>query len=211
MGGSYPCEMLLATTVLCKIRIAPPGSCSARAKGMRTVPAPQALCSAGDARSLPGCRRIEWSCRCGRDEREEKPVKLSLAPMEGITGPVFREAHASCFGALDSCYLPFIAPAHPGKPFTEKTLKALGEAGWPLCHPPAADEGCRRFCLDSGPSGRARVQRGQSQCRLPFRNGRRKGQGCRASARCRGAREIPAGHLRKVASARLSQDPSGPG
>lgn len=54
-------------------------------------------------------------------------MKLSLAPMEGITGPVFREAHASCFGALDSCYLPFIAPAHPGKPFTEKTLKALGK------------------------------------------------------------------------------------
>ena len=54
-------------------------------------------------------------------------MKLSLAPMEGITGPVFRKAHASCFGALDSCYLPFIAPAHPGKAFTEKTLKALGK------------------------------------------------------------------------------------
>lgn len=72
-------------------------------------------------------RRIQWSCCFCRDEMEEKPVKLSLAPMEGITGPVFRKAHASCFGALDSCYLPFIAPAHPGKAFTEKTLKALGK------------------------------------------------------------------------------------
>lgn len=72
-------------------------------------------------------RRIQWSCCFCRNEMEEKPVKLSLAPMEGITGPVFRKAHASCFGALDSCYLPFIAPAHPGKAFTEKTLKTLGK------------------------------------------------------------------------------------
>ncbi|MFR2626190.1 MAG: tRNA dihydrouridine synthase [Collinsella sp.] len=32
---------------------------------------------------------------------------LSLAPMEGITGHVFRRVHAECFGALDCYYTPF--------------------------------------------------------------------------------------------------------
>lgn len=56
-------------------------------------------------------------------------MELSLAPMEGITGHVFREAHAACFGRLDSYYLPFVAPAHTGKAFTEKSLKAIDPHG----------------------------------------------------------------------------------
>ena len=39
---------------------------------------------------------------------------LSLAPMEGITGHVFRRVHADCFGALDRYYTPFIAPPRVG-------------------------------------------------------------------------------------------------
>ena len=34
--------------------------------------------------------------------------RLSLAPMEGLTGYVFRRVHAECFGALDRYYTPFL-------------------------------------------------------------------------------------------------------
>ena len=41
---------------------------------------------------------------------------LSLAPMEGVTGHVFRRVHAECFGALDCYYTPFFAAAAGGQP-----------------------------------------------------------------------------------------------
>ena len=42
---------------------------------------------------------------------------FSLAPMEGITGHVFRRVHAECFGALDRYYTPFITPPRAGSSF----------------------------------------------------------------------------------------------
>lgn len=53
---------------------------------------------------------------------------LSLAPMEGVTGHVFRRAHAECFGALDRYYTPFLAPPCVGKPFTNKALREVDPA-----------------------------------------------------------------------------------
>lgn len=53
---------------------------------------------------------------------------LSLAPMEGVTGHVFRRAHAECFGALDRYYTPFLAPPRVGKPFTNKALREVDPA-----------------------------------------------------------------------------------
>lgn len=53
---------------------------------------------------------------------------LSLAPMEGITGHVFRWAHADCFGALGRYYTPFLAPPRVGKPFTNKGLREVDPA-----------------------------------------------------------------------------------
>lgn len=50
---------------------------------------------------------------------------LSLAPMEGVTGSVFRRVHAACFGALDRCYTPFVAPPRVGSAFGGKTMKEL--------------------------------------------------------------------------------------
>ncbi len=49
-------------------------------------------------------------------------VLYSLAPMEGITGRVFRQVHAACFGALDRYYTPFIAPPRVGSRFKGKAL-----------------------------------------------------------------------------------------
>ena len=37
-------------------------------------------------------------------------MKLLFAPMEGITGRVFREAHAACFPGTDRYCLPFLSP-----------------------------------------------------------------------------------------------------
>lgn len=50
---------------------------------------------------------------------------LSLAPMEGITGHVFRRVHAECFGALDRYYTPFLVPPRVGKHFTNKCLREV--------------------------------------------------------------------------------------
>lgn len=57
---------------------------------------------------------------------------FSLAPMEGVTGHVFRCVHAECFGALDRYYTPFVAPSQVGKGFVGRAKKELD---------PAANEG----------------------------------------------------------------------
>lgn len=50
---------------------------------------------------------------------------LSLAPMEGVTGHVFRRVHAECFGALDRYYTPFVAP-----PQVARGLSAAPRGSW---------------------------------------------------------------------------------
>lgn len=44
-----------------------------------------------------------------------------FAPMEGITGYIFRNAHRACFPSVDRYYTPFITPK-PGKSFTTREL-----------------------------------------------------------------------------------------
>ena len=55
-------------------------------------------------------------------------VMISLAPMEGLTGHVFRRVHAECFGALDRYYTPFVAPPHVGKGFSGRMRKEVDPA-----------------------------------------------------------------------------------
>ena len=50
---------------------------------------------------------------------------LSLAPMEGLTGYIFRNVHAECFGSLDRYYTPFLAPPHVGSGFGKKAFKEI--------------------------------------------------------------------------------------
>lgn len=50
---------------------------------------------------------------------------LSLAPMEGLTGYMFRSVHAECFGPLDRYYTPFLAPPHVGSGFGKKAFKEI--------------------------------------------------------------------------------------
>lgn len=52
----------------------------------------------------------------------------SLAPMEGITGHVFRRVHAACFGALDRYYTPFLPPPRVGNAFGGKAFKEVDPA-----------------------------------------------------------------------------------
>ena len=49
----------------------------------------------------------------------------SLAPMEGITGHVFRRVHAECFGALDVYYTPFLPPPRVDSTFGGKNFKEI--------------------------------------------------------------------------------------
>ena len=55
-------------------------------------------------------------------------VMIFLAPMEGLTGYVFRKVHAACFGALDRYYTPFVAPPHVGKGFSGRMRKEVDPA-----------------------------------------------------------------------------------
>ena len=45
---------------------------------------------------------------------------FSLAPMEGITGHVFRRVHAEVFGKMDRYYTPFVTPSRPGTPLGKR-------------------------------------------------------------------------------------------
>ena len=45
---------------------------------------------------------------------------FSLAPMEGITGHVFRRVHAEVFGKMDRYYTPFVTPSRQGTPLGKR-------------------------------------------------------------------------------------------
>lgn len=48
-------------------------------------------------------------------------MEYCFAPMEGITGYIFRNAHHACFEAMDRYYTPFLTPKQ-GKSFTSREL-----------------------------------------------------------------------------------------
>lgn len=50
-------------------------------------------------------------------------MRLSLAPMEGLTGPAYRAAHAAFFGGADRYYTPFLSPTAEG--LSKKDLRAV--------------------------------------------------------------------------------------
>ena len=52
-------------------------------------------------------------------------MMLSLAPMEGVTGYVFRAVYAECFGDIDRYYTPFVAPPRVSSEFGKKPMKEL--------------------------------------------------------------------------------------
>ena len=54
-----------------------------------------------------------------------RPKILLLAPMEGVTGHVFRRVHAECFGALERYYTPFISPPRLGSTFGQRAREEL--------------------------------------------------------------------------------------
>lgn len=54
-------------------------------------------------------------------DEKRKALEFYFAPMEGITGYVFRNAHHACFPSMDRYYTPFITPKS-GKSFTAREL-----------------------------------------------------------------------------------------
>lgn len=95
---------------------------------------------------------------------------LSLAPMEGITGSVFRRVHAECFGALDRYYTPFVAPPRTGSEFGKKAMKELDperNKGIDVV-PPAAWQERRRVRVGGAALGRHGVLRGEPEPWVPL-------------------------------------------
>lgn len=55
-------------------------------------------------------------------------MQVSLAPMEGLTGHVFRKVHEECFGALDRYYTPFLPPPRVNSRFGGRFAKEVDPA-----------------------------------------------------------------------------------
>ena len=51
-------------------------------------------------------------------------MELYFAPMEGITGARYRQAHRACFGGVDRYYLPFLSPTRDHL-FTPRELRQV--------------------------------------------------------------------------------------
>ena len=51
-------------------------------------------------------------------------MELYFAPMEGITGARYRQAHRACFGGVDRYYLPFLSPTRDHL-FTARELRQV--------------------------------------------------------------------------------------
>lgn len=64
---------------------------------------------------------------------DAESVKLDFAPMEGITGYVFRQAHAAIYGGVDRYYSPFIAPSSSHKLTSRERNDILPEHNQGLC------------------------------------------------------------------------------
>ena len=64
---------------------------------------------------------------------DARSVKLDFAPMEGITGYVFRQAHAVIYGGVDRYYSPFIAPGSSHKLTSRERNDILPEHNQGLC------------------------------------------------------------------------------
>ena len=64
---------------------------------------------------------------------DAKSVKLDFAPMEGITGYVFRRAHAAIYGGVDHYYSPFIAPGSSHKLTSREKNDIIPEHNQGLC------------------------------------------------------------------------------
>lgn len=54
-------------------------------------------------------------------------MRIYLAPMEGITGLLYRQVHHRCFGSVDRYYMPFISPVQDHI-FTKRDLRELDPA-----------------------------------------------------------------------------------
>lgn len=64
---------------------------------------------------------------------DARSVKLDFAPMEGITGYIFRQAHAVIYGGVDRYYSPFIAPGSSHKLTSRERNDILPEHNQGLC------------------------------------------------------------------------------
>ena len=55
---------------------------------------------------------------------------IYLAPMEGITGYIYRNAHRKFYGGVDKYFMPFIAPAK-GRPLRNRELRLMFTSSYP--------------------------------------------------------------------------------
>ena len=63
-------------------------------------------------------------------------MKYYLAPLEGITGFIFRNAWAECFGGMDKYFTPFVSPTGTKKFMTKekRTLTRNTTQDFPWFH-----------------------------------------------------------------------------
>ena len=77
-------------------------------------------------------------------------MKNYLAPMEGVTNWVYRNAYHDCFYPMDKYFTPFIT-AKPNKRLSSKEIKEVSpetNGDLPVI-PPDPDQQCGGFCENS--------------------------------------------------------------
>ena len=82
------------------------------------------------------------------NERDNPSMKYYLAPMEGLTGYIYRNAYHACYHAMDKYFTPFLSP----KANSKLSFRELNE------HPAGTQPGYVRCPADTHKSGRGFIR-----------------------------------------------------
>ncbi|HIY16588.1 MAG TPA: tRNA-dihydrouridine synthase family protein [Candidatus Intestinimonas stercorigallinarum] len=67
------------------------------------------------------------AARAGSGKRGETGVQYYFAPLEGVTGAVFRRVHSACFPGIDKYFMPFVSPGRE-RVFSKRDMRELSPA-----------------------------------------------------------------------------------
>lgn len=84
-------------------------------------------------------------------------MNIYLAPLEGITGWIYRGAVQKCFGGFDKYFIPFIKPNQMGRFSAREKKDILPEHKGDACCSSDIDKLCRGLCTDGKEAGTVRV------------------------------------------------------
>ena len=136
--------------------------------------------------------------------------KLYAAPMEGLTGYLWRQVHAALFGPADKYFTPFLSP-NATRTFQRKELDEIDPAHNAGLYvvPQLLTNRAEHFLWAAGELYARGLSGDQLQPGLPGGHRGRQAQGLGPAGLSPGAGPLPRGDLRRTApgDVRVRQDP----